>query len=80
MLQMIKEFTDKLSGKELMLASAKNIKFLAVVDPEKERTLQVELTTTKNDNGDLDTTAAIFLEETYFFKFRGIFKERDLHQ
>ncbi len=41
MIQMIKELTEKAIGKELFLAVASNIKFMAIINPEKNDTINL---------------------------------------
>lgn len=49
MIQIIKELTEKAIEKELFLSIASNIKFMALINPEKNATLQLILVITVVD-------------------------------
>src|SRR5690606_32054188 len=74
MMQIIKELGEKWSNKKLMLKTAKNVKFMAIINPEKNPKVQVELLFEKNEQGlVIKSTASI--DETIALKFSGIYKE-----
>lgn len=50
MIQMIKELTEKASGKELFLSVASNIKFMAIINPEKNDTIRLILDLAEVEN------------------------------
>ena len=49
MIQIIKELTERAVEKELFLSIASNIKFMALINPEKNATLQLILVITEAD-------------------------------
>ena len=49
MIQIIKELTERAVEKELFLSIASNIKFMALINPEKNATLQLILVITEVD-------------------------------
>jgi len=72
MIQMIKELTEKSIDKELFLSVASNVKFMAIINPEKNETIQLKLTLT--EDGDIvkvknitsfDDTIALKLSATF---------------
>ena len=50
MIQIIKELTEKAVGKELFLAQSSNIKFMAIINPEKNDVLTLNLQLAKSEN------------------------------
>ncbi len=72
MIQMIKELIEKAIGKELFLSVASNVKFMAIINPEKNEIIQLSLTLT--EDGDIvkvknitsfDDTIALKLSATF---------------
>ena len=51
MMQIIKELTEEVVGKKLMMQSSSNIKFMAIINPEKTPNLNLSLDITKTDEG-----------------------------
>ncbi|MBW7676958.1 3-hydroxyacyl-ACP dehydratase [Chryseobacterium chendengshani] len=51
MMQIVKELTEKFTGKKLFLKSASNVKFMAIINPFEtpELTLQLDITEVEND-------------------------------
>jgi len=50
MIQMIKELTEKVTGKELFLAVATNVKFMAKISPVENEIIDLKLSITEDDN------------------------------
>lgn len=72
MIQMIKELTEKHINKELFLTIASNVKFMAIINPEKNDTIQLKLTLTEDDDiikvkniTSFDDTIALKLSATF---------------
>lgn len=72
MIQMIKELVEKAMEKALFLSVASNVKFMAIINPEKNETIQLSLTLT--EDGDIlkvknitsfDDTIALKLSATF---------------
>lgn len=51
MMQIIKELTEQIVDKKLFMESASNVKFMAIINPEKTPDLVLELDITKTDTG-----------------------------
>jgi 3-hydroxyacyl-[acyl-carrier-protein] dehydratase len=51
MMQIIKELTEGIVGKKLMMQSSSNIKFMAIINPEETPDLELMLDITKTDEG-----------------------------
>lgn len=50
MLQMIKELTEKVTGKELFMSVANNVKFMAKINPEENEVINLNLKITEEDD------------------------------
>ena len=71
--QMLNEVLNQALGQYLLLRTAASIKFLSLVDPTKNSTLNLIITYTKTEEGAFNVSAQYKWEETTFFKFKGIF-------
>ncbi|MBU2974580.1 3-hydroxyacyl-ACP dehydratase [Zobellia sp. B3R18] len=49
MIQIIKELTEQATGKKLFLSVASNIKFMAIINPEKNDVIELTLTIAEDD-------------------------------
>lgn len=50
MIQIIKELTERAMGRELQLSVASNVKFMAIINPETDPELLMELVITGEEN------------------------------
>jgi len=50
MIQIIKELTERALGRELLLSVASNVKFMAIIDPETDPELLLELAISGEEN------------------------------
>jgi len=73
MLQMIKEVLGKTLTKHLMLTKADQIKFLRLIDPGVDNSLQVAITYTPGEYNQIKVTASIKALKEICFKFKGTF-------
>ncbi|HXO77616.1 MAG TPA: hypothetical protein VN824_20325, partial [Puia sp.] len=73
LMQMVKEITEKVLGKETRLVKADQIKFLAVLIPAENQPLQMELKFRARENSETGVDAQLANETTVFFKFKGLF-------
>ena len=74
--QMTKEILELELDKKLRLASAVNIKFLAVINPKNNKSLQFDLKFSEED-GQIKAQNVISYNGKVFFKFKGYFVEMD---
>lgn len=72
MIQIIKELTENITGDSLFMASASNVKFMAIINPEKNPDLKLVLDISETENGyrvknttTFDDTTALKLSTTY---------------
>ncbi len=73
MIQIIKELTEKAVGKELFLSTSSNIKFMAIINPEKNDTLVLNLTISEDDN-QIKVKNTSFFDDTLALKLSATFK------
>ena len=50
MMQIIKNITEEITGKELFLEKTANVKFMALINPQQHPTLQLTLTIQQSNN------------------------------
>ncbi|WP_299430418.1 3-hydroxyacyl-ACP dehydratase [uncultured Maribacter sp.] len=73
MIQIIKELTEKATGKQLFLSVSSNIKFMAIINPEKNATLKLTLTITEVEDA-IKVKNTTSFEETLALKLSATFK------
>lgn len=73
MIQIIKELTEEATGKNLFLAVSSNIKFMAIINPEKNPDLQLSIDITQ-ENGEVKVKNTTSFEETVALKLNATFK------
>ena len=76
MIQLIKELTEKALDKELFLSSVSNVKFMAIINPEKNDMLEVVLHITEED-GLAKIKNTISIDDTLALKMNAQFKVLD---
>jgi 3-hydroxyacyl-[acyl-carrier-protein] dehydratase len=67
-LQMIKEVVEQVTGKTTNLREAADLKFLAVIDPQRNNLVNASIVLAAADNGMINITASIFKDELVHFK------------
>lgn len=72
MMQIIKELTEQIVDKNLFMESSSNVKFMAIINPEKTPDLVLELDITETESGykvknstTFDDTVALKLTNNY---------------
>ena len=73
LLQMVKEVTEVVLSKKLLLIKAEELKFLMIINPTVNKTLVMLLNHTSADHGKLNVTASLLKERSVCFKFKGQF-------
>ena len=73
MIQIIKELTEEPTGKDLFLAVSSNIKFMAIINPEKNPDLQLTIDIAE-ENGEVKVKNTTLFEETVALKLNATFK------
>lgn len=73
MMQMIKEIMEQVLGKKTNLATASELKFLAIIDPQENTNIQTAIKYHTEENGNIAVVATLYKEDRIFFKFKGQF-------
>ncbi len=75
--QLIKEVMEKVENTELRMVYADNIKFLAVVNPEINNRLQIDLKVRYDTEQNLiKVNSVTHFNDQVFYKFKGNFKAK----
>ena len=74
-MQIIKELSEKHFGKELMLKTARNVKFMAIINPEENDEVKFDLSFEPVEEGEISIKAMVLMDENPALKFGGNFKE-----
>lgn len=74
-IQIIKELTEKSIEKKLLLSVASNVKFMAVINPEKNNTVQFEIELSQNED-EVKIKNTVSFEDTLALKLNASFKIR----
>ncbi|RYY10152.1 MAG: 3-hydroxyacyl-ACP dehydratase [Chitinophagaceae bacterium] len=72
MMQIIKEFFEKHSGRTVRLTKVPLMKFLSLINPMETPMVLVALNYTKADDTSFQVTASLFNENVVYFKFKGV--------
>ena len=73
MMQMIKEILEKETNEKLLLKTADHLKFLSVLDPQTNDTVQAEIKSEQGSEG-LKVTASLFSADIIYFKLKSVFQ------
>lgn len=77
-LQIIKELSEKWAGTSLMLKTARNVKFMAIINPELNDLVQFELQFEAISNEEISVKSTVWMEEIPALKFSGLFQKLSL--
>lgn len=73
MLQLFKELLETTIDQKTQLNKADHLKFLAVINPLENKTVQAEFSYEKKSDDGITVTGRLFNDAVTFLKFRGIF-------
>jgi 3-hydroxyacyl-[acyl-carrier-protein] dehydratase len=76
MIQIIKELTEEVTGKNLFLSVSSNIKFMAIINPEKNPDLQLAIAIAQ-ENGEVKVKNTTSYDDTVALKLSATFKTID---
>src|SRR5690606_28156425 len=72
-IQIIKELTEKDLGFELRLKTARNVKFMAIINPEENGLVKFDLNVETIGQDEFSVRATVSIDETLALKFGGNF-------
>ncbi len=70
MMQMIKEITEDVVGKQTNLVQASDMKFLAVINPLENNLIHASIKYATDESGAINVMASLFKDELVHFKFK----------
>lgn len=73
-MQIIKELSEKWTGKSLILKTARNVKFMAIINPELNEDVQFELQLEKVNENEFSVKTTVSIEDNPALKFSGVFQ------
>ncbi len=74
MMQIIKELAEKWAASPLIMKKARNVKFMAIINPVQHPNIQVNLDVEEED-GLLSIKSTTSFEDTTALKFSGVFQK-----
>jgi 3-hydroxyacyl-[acyl-carrier-protein] dehydratase len=74
LLQMVKEIMQIVAGGYVQLIKAHQLKFISLIDPAKYSTLEMKLTHSTSENGEVTVSVTLSNNNTVCFKFSGVFQ------
>lgn len=75
--QLIKEIIENIEARDVMLVYANNIKFMAVVNPEINNILQIDLKIKHDEEQNIiKVNSVTHYKDKVFYKFKGNFKAK----
>lgn len=75
MMQIIKELTERAIGSGLILSTMSNVKFMALINPDVNPELKLDLDISETPEGLVKVRNTTYLNETAALKFSGTFKK-----
>lgn len=73
-MQIIKELTETIVQQPLMLSRAINVKFMALINPEVNPVLRLELTVEKLESGEVKVKNSTYFDSTLALKLSNTYK------
>jgi 3-hydroxyacyl-[acyl-carrier-protein] dehydratase len=74
LLQMVQDMVAVITGREWLLIKADHCKFIAMIDPRINTTLEMTVRYKETGDGQLEVSADLSREGAVCFKFRGAFR------
>jgi len=78
MIQIIKELTEKITESTLMIQTLSNVKFMALINPENNSELRLELDITMTDDNLVKVKNTTYFDETVALKLSNVYKKLEL--
>jgi len=75
MIQIIKELTEKITQKTLMIQTLSNVKFMALINPENNSELRLELDITITEDDLVKVKNTTYFNDTVALKLSNVYKK-----
>ncbi len=74
-MQIIKELSENHLGEKLMLKTARNVKFMAIINPEENEDVRFDLSFENQESDEISIKATVSIETNPALKFGGVYKK-----
>lgn len=74
-MQIIKELSENHFGENLMLKTARNVKFMAIINPEENEDVRFDLSFENQESNEISIKATVSIETNPALKFGGVYKK-----
>ncbi|MFB3386147.1 3-hydroxyacyl-ACP dehydratase [Flavobacterium sp. LAR06] len=78
MIQIIKELTEKITKETLMIQTLANVKFMALINPENNPELRLELDITRTEDNLVKVKNTTYFNETVALKLSNVYKKLEI--
>ncbi|MBF4464766.1 3-hydroxyacyl-ACP dehydratase [Flavobacterium sp. LC2016-12] len=78
MIQIIKELTEKITQETLMIQTLTNVKFMALINPENNPELRLELDITLTEDNLVKVKNTTYFNETVALKLSNVYKKLEI--
>lgn len=78
MIQIIKELTEKITNETLMIQTLANVKFMALINPENNPELRLELDITRTEDNLVKVKNTTYFNETVALKLSNVYKKLEI--
>ncbi len=75
MMQITKDIAENLTNSKLFMKKCSNVKFMAIINPDKNKDLNLQITITEEENGDIKVRNTTKFEETIALKLTAIYQK-----
>ncbi len=76
MMQITKDLVEEVTGSKLFMKKCSNVKFMAIINPEKNKELRLNLKITKEDNGEYKVNNITKFDDTIALKINSLYTLR----
>lgn len=74
MMQIIKELTEQILSKKLLMVKSSNVKFMALINPEIHADLKLEIDISTSDESEFKVKNVTYFEDTVALKLLSTYK------
>ncbi len=74
MMQITKDIAESISGNKLFMKKCSNVKFMAIINPDKNKDLNLQITISPGDNGEIKVRNTTKFEDTIALKLSAIYE------
>lgn len=75
MMQITKDIAEGLAGSKLFMKKCANVKFMAIINPEINKDLNLQITISEDENGDVKIKNITKFEDTVALKLSAIYQK-----